>query len=508
MTQSPVIIARMPAKASRDAGARRGSLADWHGPQVYSPAQEAGERQLMQRRTADLAANDWAAHSAIDAISFNSVGTGLKPHSTIPAKILGIEKEEAAAIGEQMEWLFAQWMLEADARGMLHFFDLQNLGLRTLLAQGELLHLPVMFSEADREKYGKTFSFCLQTLSPSRLLTPLDKMADTSIKDGIAFTPFGRPESYYIATPSVNLGGSAFLNALTSNDFTCVKAFTGHRKGIFHLFKYEQDEQIRGISVFAPGISLFHNLSDTINYELYAQLIAASFPVFIEQEKGMELPSFVEEETTAYSEEKKYYQRIEEGQILYGEAGEKPHVLESSRPSNNFSAFTEIVTRAMASTVGIPYESLTKDFSKTNYSSARAALNEAWKLYSWYRNFFAGHYCQHVWEMVLEEAFLRGMFTLPKKAKGFYEARRFWCNADWIGPAKGFVDPVKEIEATVLALKNNLMTYADAWAERGGDLDEGLEQMAEERKQMGLLPPNILADTPKVRLQQREDENA
>ena len=77
-------------------------------------------------------------------------------------------------------------------------------------------------------------------------------------------------------------------------------------------------------------------------------------------------------------------------------------MLESKRPSANFSAFVEIVLRATAASVGIPYESLTKDFSKTNYSSARAALNEAWKLYSFYRNWFGRLYCQPVYEMVIE----------------------------------------------------------------------------------------------------------
>ena len=168
-------------------------------------------------------------------------------------------------------------------------------------------------------------------------------------------------------------------------------------------------------------------------------------------------------------------------------------MLESKRPSANFSAFVEIVLRATAASVVIPYESLTKDFSKTNYSSARAALNEAWKLYSFYRNWFGRLYCQPVYEMVIEEAFLRGMFELPKGAPGFYEARKFWCNVDWIGPSRGFVDPVKEVTATILALQNRLMTYGEAWAETGRDFDEGYARMLEESPLLALLGPLSLS---------------
>lgn len=207
------------------------------------------------------------------------------------------------------------------------------------------------------------------------------------------------------------------------------------------------------------------------------QVIAASFPVFVALENGgVQLPDYVTEgqEGDGERRERQLVQDLSPGQVLYGNENEKPYVLESKRPSANFSAFVEIVLRATAASVGIPYESLTKDFSKTNYSSARAALNEAWKLYSFYRNWFGRLYCQPVYEMVMEEAFLRGMFELPKGAPGFYEARKFWCNADWIGPSRGFVDPVKEITATILALQNRLMTYGEAWAESGRDFDEGL----------------------------------
>ena len=88
---------------------------------------------------------------------------------------------------------------------------------------------------------------------------------------------------------------------------------------------------------------------------------------------------------------------------------------------------------------------------------------------------------------------LRGMFELPKGAPGFYKARKFWCNVDWIGPSRGFVDPVKEITATILALQNRLMTYGEAWAESGRDFDEGYARMLEESPLLALLGPLSLS---------------
>ena len=36
---------------------------------------------------------------------------------------------------------------------------------------------------------------------------------------------------------------------------------------------------------------------------------------------------------------------------------------------------------------------------------------------------------------------------------------------------------MKEISATILALENRLMTYSEAWAQHGGDFEEGMEKL-------------------------------
>ena len=470
---------RMPS-ASRDAGAFRGPLSHWRGPQIQSREGASREREVIQRRAADLMANDWSANATVDTITSNAVGTGLLPKSSIPAARLGITPEQARAVGEDMEWAFDRWMREADVRGLSHFFDLQALGLRSILCKGELLHLAVMLPEKERSSQMRHFSLALQTIAPERLQTPADMTTDPNVRDGIRYTTYGRPEGYYIACPPPSILDTwMYEGELLSTDFRFVRARLGHRQQVFHLYRMETDEQERGCSTFAKSIALFRNLSDTINFELFAQVVAAQFPVFIATEQG-ELPGYVQEHQGPEEKEgagPSYFQTIEEGQVWYGDVNQKPYVLESKRPSANFSAFVQIVQRAMAAAQGIPYESLTKDFSQTNYSSMRAALNEAWKVYSYYRQWLARSYCQPIYEMVMEEAWLRGLITLPDGAPDFYDARALWCNADWIGPARGFIDPVKEVSATVLALENRLMTYSEAWAQRGGDFEEGMAKL-------------------------------
>lgn len=497
---NPISTARFVTSASHDAGAFRDPIASWFGPQISSWIALNQERITMQRRAEDLASNDWAANSALSALSFNSIGTGLVPQSSIPAKQLGITKKQATELSEQMEWAFSRWTTEADICSTMNFADLQMLGLRNMLSRGEMLHLAIMLSEKERLENHKLFSLTLQAIKPQRLRTPGDLTLDSTIRDGIRFSPYGKPLGYYIVNPQPSMTDTFTpIDEVYSQDFTYFPARIAHRTMVFHLFRHETEEQTRGISTFASGMTLFRNLSDALNYELMAQVMAASMPTFIATENNT-MPLGITE--TGTSEKSEKFHSIEPGAVYYGDINQKPYSLESKRPSANFSKFVEIILRAMAASQGIPYETLAKDYSKTNYSSMRAALNEAWKLYDYYRSWFARQYCQPIWEMVVEEAWLRGMFTLPDGAPDFYDARDLWCNANWVGPAKGFVDPVKEIQATILALQNKLTTMHEAWAERGGDWDEASQVLLEEQKILQKL--NVTNDT-SVSMQNNSD---
>lgn len=479
---------------SRDSGAFRGTIANWNPYRVGNADAAMRERDITQRRATDLFVNDWAAKSGVRTIADNAVGTGLVPKASIPHQLLGISREDATAIGEKMEWAFSCWSRQAHSRHVAHFEDLQYLGITSILRQGEMLHVPVWLPMTD----GRSFALALQDINPARLCTPADRRLDLHIRDGVECTPHGAPLAYWIATPPSS-SPPVDPQHLFSSDFTRRPARLGHRANTFHLFRYEHEEQVRGESPLSNGMKLFRNLNDALDSELFAQVIAASFPVFIGLEGGVaQLPPDVAE-SYGMSGQGPVERSLDfgPGSITFGEMGEKPHVLENKRPSANFPPFVMIILRALAASLGIPYESLAKDFSNTNYSSMRAALNEAWKLYLFYRRWFGRMYCQPVWEMVIEEAYLRNFLGLADAIGacgklGFYQAREFWCSASWVGPARGSIDPVKEIQAIILALKNKLMTYGEAWAERGGDFSDALPVMEEElaalQKLGGLMP--------------------
>ena len=478
-----IFLGRRPPVVSRDAGSHRGTIATWRVPRVYSQAGETAERRLTQGRAADLYVNDWAARSVVNTISTNAVGTGLMPQARLPWRRLGITKQQARELESTMEWLWAEWCLHCHTKGTMQFGDLQLSGFRSVLRAGEMVHVPVMLPLTPTRRFG----LAIQDVSPSRLCTPVDKATDLRIRDGVELSETGSREGYWLATPRPSITPMD-MSALTSADFTRIPARIGYRPGIFHLFFNEDEEQVRGVSILSPGIKLFRHLADAITHELFGQVANASVPMVVETgTENVTLPPWAMEETRPTEgggEEKVYYENVEAGTLFYLNKNEHLKAVESSRPSPNFLAFCELVLRALSASADMPYEAVMKDFSKTNYSSARAALLEAWRVYLMYRSWFARGYCQPVYEMVMEEAFLRGYLTLPAGAPDWYDALALWTNATWIGPARGYVDPTKETKANIDANAAGLKTRKEIFAEQGQDFEEAMDDLEEEALRM------------------------
>ena len=73
---------------------------------------------------------------------------------------------------------------------------------------------------------------------------------------------------------------------------------------------------------------------------------------------------------------------------------------------------------------------------------------------------------------------LRGFFEV--RPRDFYANRAEYVRAFWIGAGYGWVDPVKEVESSKLAIDWGLSTYADEGAAQGQDWEEMLQQRKRE----------------------------
>ena len=473
--------------ARRMSGGHDGTLANWN-PRRDQRLSESLSFDRAMLRAESLACNDGHATSAIDALALNVAGPGLRPQSYPDAKTLGITEEQAADFAESAERAWSLWCTEADAAETLHFDDLQYQAVRSMFVTGEFLHLTLWREDSER-----TFGLCLQALHPARLRTPSDMQSRTDIRNGVHLGEYGQPKGYLIANPPENMN----LPGLSSAYFQYVPRKTGHRWNCLHRFHSGMPEEVRGTSILSPAMKQFRDLADYVDYELVGALIAASFTVFIEtpadvlgSRGGFDGASSVAD----------YGPQIQPGTMTLGQAGHKPHIISSTRPGPTFDAFYERVLRAAAASTGQPYELVAKDFSKTNYSSARAALLEVWKLHTLYQDWLIRGYLNCLWPMVLEEAWVRGLLAVPAGAPGLWDSpliTRAWLSGVWTRPPRGQIDPVKEREAESLGLTSMTDTRTAICHSRGTVFETLAETRQREERLLQRL--GLKSETPAQR---------
>lgn len=483
------VLGGITSATRRTGAAKKGTLANWTTNRL-SRITEALERRAVQERADDLVANDAHAASLVGSMSVHVAGSGgLVPQASVPAARLGWSEDQANAWNAECEYWFSAWAdTDADAGGRLSFSDLQHLSVYSLLARGEFIRIPVQLPTSPRRE----FSTAIQMIAPSRLSTPSDRMADPVIRDGVELGLYGQPLAYHIANPE--RGWTSPI--LSSAQYVRIPAWRGHRPGLLHGFRPTEEEQVRGISVLAPALKTFKDMGDYLDFELVGAIVANNFPVWIEQQNPY---SIVADGETAEGRE---YQEFEPGNIYYGANGQRPHILKSDRPGDSFEPFVMRMARIMGAAAGMPYEIISKDFSQTNYSSARAALLEAYRTIQSYQIWLVSALCRPIWRLVIEECFLRGRLKLPKSAPDFYDQMRAYTACRWIPPRRGHVDPVKEAKAAVLLLENDLSTLAEQNAELGGDWEARMRQRARERRLKQALDPTPQNDQP------QEENNA
>jgi len=469
----------MAGSVSRTASGTKGTLGNWFVRRL-TRFTEGYERLRTNDRAEDLIANNSHATSIVDSTALNAVGgTGMLPQSRPAYKVLGISEEAAQEVAEQAEYWFGLWCEQAGVEGET-FGDIQYCTARSIVGKGEYLNLPVML---DTTPY-RDFNLAIQILDPRRLRTPYNLTAETNIRDGIKLGNHSQKLSYFVANPD-----DGFLtSSLTSQQFDEIPAWRAHRPGILHGFLKKDAEQVRGISALAPCMKLFRDYDDYMDFEVVGAILAASFPVFISTPEGDDPEDHIGESTLEGNiQQPVRYKEYTPGQVMYGTPGQKPEILKSERTGNSFPVFVETLLRSVGAATGLPYEIVAKDFSKTNYSSARAAMLEAYRFYCLYQCHLYSHHNQPIWSMVFEENWLRGRIILPKGAPDFYRARAAYCNAKWIPPKRGAIDPVKEVAAGKEEIISNMGTMADWYAEQGEDWQEQLRQIARERKVMSDL---------------------
>ena len=144
--------------------------------------------------------------------------------------------------------------------------------------------------------------------------------------------------------------------------------------------------------------------------------------------------------------------------------------------------------RYIAAGLDVSYESLSRDYSKTNYSGFKAGDSQVDKGVKARKKRVADRQASWGFRLWLEEAINSGEITsMSKKAPPIYEGGFLGTNfdaysaCDWIGGGRGQVDELKETQAAIQRILFGLSTHEAELGRLGKDWRKVYRQMAREQ---------------------------
>lgn len=490
----------LPETAHRSASWTARELASWRPSIGSADLDLLPELPTLAGRGRDLERNHGVAHGAVDTLVDNVVGTGFACNPTPDYVALGKTKAWADAWSEKTA---ARWRNYAestafDAGRRLNFHGTTRLLFRTEVVEGDACALPLW-----RPDRGERFATCFQVVDPARLSNPDGTWDTPTLRGGVEIDPSTTEAlRYHVRKAHPFDAGALQPSGAWSWEAIPARDPTG-RPRFLHLYELERPGQTRGKPAMSSVMTMFRMLDHYERAEVAAAVMNAMMCAALES--SLDMPSILEllggdpkcppaEAYLGFRRDWVAQTRLESGTILAPPPGDKMNFFKAERPNSQFGPFSEQILRHIGTSLGLPLELLMKDFSKTNYSSARAALLEAWRYFNNRRDWLVTHWADVAYGLWLEEAANAGEVEAPT----FYADRQAWCRAEWIGDGKGWIDPLKEAEASGERRRQGVSTLSRECAEQGLDYRDVVRQQVREeafvnaeRKAVGLdpLPP-------------------
>lgn len=463
------------ANSYTGASKSRRATSEWRTTSGSADADTLIDLPELRNRSRDLVRNSPLAGGAIHTVVTRTVGTGLAMQPAIKRDLLELTDDEAEAWQENTQARFWAWAAgkDCDIGRSLNFYELQELGFRSTLENGDVLCLLPR-----RARPGRTNRLALQLIEADRLCNNGFAGDTTTLAGGIELDADGAPKTYHLAREHP---GDRNRTSLKWDLVPAFGAKSGRRNAL-HLYRKLRIGQRRGVPYLAPVIETLKQLDRYTEAEIMAAVVSGLFTVFVKSEdgSGLDLGAGMATETGSTAADSDV--KLAAGAIIDLAEGESIETANPGRPNANFDPFFLAIVRQIGVGLELPFEVLIKHFN-SSYSAARAALLDAWLFIRCRRDWLAGNFCQPVYEAWLEEEIAGGYIEAP----GFFDdpmIRYAYCNAEWVGDGPGSIDPVKEVNAAEKRVALGISSRAkESMLHDGGNWRDNSEQLGREQRQ-------------------------
>lgn len=442
---------------------------------------ELGRHEAKLRaRTAVLEQS--TAKGALKVTCDQVIGTTLVPQMKLDHKELGITPEQASEAQRVMERIFRSWCKESDAAGKENFGQQQRAVLADRIVDGESFAIPVMKKSGPSRSGIRRRCLLIDT---DRVKKPDDRYDTSNFVDGIRLGEYGEPLRYYVRKSHPFEHGT---DAHTADKFQVIPARDAvGRPMMLHIFQAIRRGQTRGLTEFHAALDTMLNEDKYLTAEVAAFRMAACIGMLFYEPMNAGKRTLKKDERGMH----KMSWRPGMAKILPHGYDMKP--LNFDRDTGaTVAPFMELVQRKAAVAMNLSYGTMTRNYSKSNFSNTRAEIMHDRRGFRILRQMVADDFCQPFLELVLEEAYLAGM--LPSFVTDFQDRIDEWCQATWIAtPGWDWIDPKNDAVADQIRVDMGVKSRQQIATEQGTDVEEVVLQEARLnslREEHGLPPSN------------------
>lgn len=476
------------------------SLATWAPPVQSADADILPVKSMADARVRDLQRNDGYVQSGANIHKNSIVGSFYMLNAKPDLRVLGLDEAWATEFQEEVE---AKWTLGAesvrcwmDASRGDTFTGMIRLAVGVYAAAGEVLMTSEWLRATDRP-----FRTAFQLVDVDRLATPYHQMGDNNVRGGVRMDRFGAPLGYYIK----NNMAAGLLGSVYMDDYKYVPASKPNgRPMVFHIRERTRPHQTRGMADMVAGLMEANitkkfrkvTLQNAVTGAMFAATIESELPTeaVYSQLGGGNLGKAISDYASTYL--KAVGQYAGSAKNLHIDGVKIPHLFPGTKfqlrpvgaPGGVGQDFEQSLIRYLSALLGVSYEQLSRDYSKTNYSSMKGGLNESWKFMQSRKKMVADRLASLMYMNWFEEMIARNEIEAMKysKAPNFYEGlnSEAYTSAEWIGAARGQIDELKETQAAILRIKSGLSTHEEELGKMGKDWRKVFQQLERERLEM------------------------
>ncbi len=405
------------------------------------------DRDTLRSRARWLHENNSIISGIDHSIKVNAFGNGMKFQS----------KTGKDALDAQIEKKFIEWMkpYNCDITRRQHFYEMHSTIPGQRMTDGEVLIHKVYTKDTKHP-------FKIQLIEADRFDASFSVTGSAeNIVDGIELDKYGAPSKYVLT------------NGYVSN----IKVDAAD---VIHYYKREnRASQYRGVSEYKQIIIDMRNLAGYQSATIKSLRQRANIALAIETDnvaghmRGLQHE--VEEHDPIYE--------VNGIMVHYLNRGEKMHMYDPTVSGNEYEAFVKSCIRMIATGRKVSYELAFRDYTQTNFSSARAALIQDHKTFAYEQWLFATYVLNPLFEAWLDANVIAGNIK-GVGASAYFNNKEKFCQPRWIAPAKEWVDPLKDIKAFVEEYNLGTATLSEFAASKGRDLEEIIKQREKENEML------------------------